>query len=95
MLRRGIEDGGKFYWISDQHGPWVHKNSGNGRVLGRLQSAGRDLSLETIGKISGWQNPRRNMRPLAMMVDAWTDYEIEVTERRGTIYYGLRETVAA
>jgi len=95
MARGEILDGGRFYWLSGKNGPWVDKQRGTGKVLTRLLFASRNMSLDTIGEISGWQNPKKCMRSLAAEIDAWTGYEIEIAQRRGTVYYGLRESAAA
>ena len=80
----------KFYCLRED-GPWVHKKYGNGKVLRRLLSLnGRSMSLDTAGRLSGWQNPRRNMERLATMINAWSaNHQIQISQSRGVTYYRM------
>ena len=86
-----ILDSGQFYYLTE-NGPWIDKRFGAGRVVTRLlTSGGRNVSLEAIERVSGWQNPRRNMQALVIMVNAWSkSYQIQSSQGRETVYYRIQ-----
>ena len=69
---------------------WIDKTKGTGRLLTHLLShQGKLVSLETIGKITGWDNPIGIIRRFILQINNRTYYEIESITQDDEIYYRM------
>ena len=83
-LTGDIINKGPYYALRNKDGLWVYKSGGRGKVLTHLLShQGQRVSLDQIAEISGWQNPLKQMREFAQILNVWLeDYHIQ-TEGEG------------
>ncbi|HUW44050.1 MAG TPA: hypothetical protein VMV95_03770 [Bacillota bacterium] len=92
MKKKVVQDE-KFYkfFEGDAETFWIDKRRGTGKILTHfLKNKGTLINLETIEKISGWKDSKKQMRGYLMpIINNWSPYKIERIKEGERIEYKL------